>query len=264
MSMKHDYASESELCKTFVPYAKSMGWRVFPETSNHDLLLVATAAVKTINAVPGDQIGVQAKLKDNIEVLCQAMPKEWDAVGPHYHAVLVPVASEGFRKIARRLGLLIFQGTKAGPYAKSPPRRSVDKELFYLPITRKHYYSKADWHPEVELWTPPGVPSPSSVTPWKVSAVRLCIEAERKGYLTSDDFRKRSVSMGRWVRFGWVVDSGEKIGRGKKYILGTNPHDPPPHKRWPEIAAQLILDEDAATPLTAQALRKAGVNTNNG
>lgn len=224
--------------------AKDMGWKVFPETGNHDLLLVAGEGVKTKNARPGDQIGVQAKLSGNVEVLAQAMPDHWGEKGPHWHAVLVPVAVKEFDQVARRLGLLTFEATKrVWKEHRWRRERSIEHELTYLPPVMRHYYTEPEWHPDVEILVPAGVKSPRSVTPWKVKSVRLCLDAIERGFLTIYDFRQAGVNITTWKQYGWVEASGEKHGRAMKYKLVLDQN--PPHLKWPEITER--LKEDALT-----------------
>lgn len=251
------YASETDLCVAFSDHAKSLGWRVFPETSGWDLLLVATDAVQTAGAVSGDQIGVQAKLRDNLEVLDQARPKRYGDKGPHYHAVLVPLARPEFTSIANDLGILVFIGAKQKfSYGKGKvvPTPGMGIELAWIPVNKKLYYSESEWHPEFEIWTPPGVKSPQSITPWKISAVRLCLDAVERGYVCSSHFRDAKVSMARWVQNKWVIPAG-KINRSVKYEL--NPAMVLPHQMYPEVAEVLRQDTARAEKSESRVLTHA-------
>lgn len=258
-SIRHDYKAERDLCALLSERALEQGWRVFPETGDHDLLLVAGEDVKTMNARPGDQIGVQAKLHANIEVLAQAMPDPWSETGPHFHAVLVPVAVREFTSVAGRCGILVMEATKRiydHGVRKWVRTRGIDHELRYLPPSMRHYYDEMTWHPEIEILVPAGVKSPRRVTPWKIDAVRLCLEAEKKGFLTTADFGHARVSMTVWRQKGWIEPTGEKIGRSKKYRLVDSAN--PPHLRWPEIAERLRADDDEDEKLSRRQQRRIG------
>jgi len=241
--MKHGYKSEAELCEVFMDHARSLGWRVFPETSDHDILLVATSDVKTFGAQQGDQIAVQAKLRTSVDVIFQAMPKSWTSKGPHYHAVLVPHASSEFSTVARHCGVVVIEGTrrvwKSGQWGLEP---SATGQLSFLPLSLRHYYDHMEWHPDVEILVPAGVPSPTRITPWKIGAVRLCIDALRKGFITTADFRSAGISVARWRQKKWIAPTNERIGRSTKYVLV--PENRPPHILWPEIFEK--LSEDSA------------------
>lgn len=240
---KNPYASENELCEAFTAFATHRGWRVFPETAGFDLLLVATRDVVLRGVMPGDQIGVEAKLSDNVEVLYQALPRNDTAVGPNFHAVLVPRAKPAFTVLARRLGIVAFEGCGLRWNSERWDRREWTRDVFaFHPLLyqSRHYYTEACWHPEIDVWVPPGVSGPRRITPWKVAAVKLCLHGKTQGYLTSDDFRTFGISMSRWVRGAWVVATGEKRGRRNLYVVNeSNTKDPPPHLRWPEIADAL-------------------------
>lgn len=232
------YKSEEELCSGFAEYARSAGWRVYPETSNWDLLLVATPEVKTKNVRSGDQLGIQAKLNANIEVLRQAMPQPDARRGPNFHGVLVPRVTPDFREVAHGLFITPIAGTR-NVYTDRPKTVQGFKHqlLFLNPLFRLEY-SEPLWCPEVEVWTPAGVPSPASLTPWKFKAVRLCIEGRAKGFLTSSDFYAQRMGKTLWIRNGWVVELGEqeKYGKQKKYVLT----DKAPDHIYPEITKALL------------------------
>lgn len=238
---KNLYTSENELCRGFAEYAQELGWKVYPETSNQDMLLIATDKVEIAGASAGTQIGVQAKMVDNLDVLAQAMPSV-EEKGPHYHAVLVPRAKENFKYLARRLRIVIFTGMEFTYPEQQDYRKWRDKtwlksfrgNLTSLPRAYQLYYDEPLWHPDIEIWTPPGVKSPKSLSPWKINSVRLCLHGLKKGYLTSADFKEFNISMKRWVDSKWIVDTGEKHWRYKKFVLNTGAGAP--HEKWPEIA----------------------------
>jgi hypothetical protein len=255
--IKHDFKSEADLCTMLSERARDQGWRVFPETADHDLLLVATAEVKTFNARAGDQIGVQAKLHPNIEVVAQAMPHGWREKGPHFHAVLVPVAVKEFDLVANRCGILVMEATRrVWRDGRLRRERYIDHELRYLPPSLRHYYDEMDWHPDVEILVPAGVRSPKRITPWKVDAVRLCLETLRRGFITTADFRKAGVSMTVWRQKKWIESTGERIGRSMKYRLVLE--NKPPHLAWPEIAERLGEDANLDEQLNKRQQKRIG------
>lgn len=233
----HGISSENDLCNRLSETAQQLGWKVYPETSGCDLLLVATETVKTRNAEPGDQIGIQAKLRPNVEVLSQALPTPHSTHGPHYHGVLVPHASRAFSYVAGRLGLVVFAAVQWDRYGFVVDNRL--RSLRRLSPIKKYYYSEPLWFPEIEIWTPAGVRSPKSITPWKINAVRLCLFGVKRGYLLNSDFLDHNISITRWRLKRWIV-SGEKIGRAVKYKLVEE--NRPPHILYPEITARLLED----------------------
>lgn len=240
----HDYVNEQDLCEFFAEYAKKLGWRVFPETSEQDLLLVATEETRTFNARPGDQIAVQAKMHPNIEVLYQAMPKLHDTKGPNYHAVLVPVPTHEFKVLAQRLGILMFEATRFQREKGVVRERSVKSELLNLPMTYFNFYEEPLWHPEIEIIVPAGVRSPKSVSVWKMRAVKLALFGLKKGYLLSSDFREAGMHVQNWVKRGWAEPINKRVGRHMKYRIT----DDSMHVKYPEIAEALVkLDAEDKT-----------------
>jgi hypothetical protein len=83
------------------------------------------------------------------------------------------------------------------------------------------------------------------MSPWKISAVRLCLLLRERGYLTSEDFRRERVSMIFWTqRAPKLLRSVPGTGRRRHYVdAGSGKL---PDERWPEIAAAL-----AAAPAPA-------------
>lgn len=235
------YKSEHELCDVLIQHAKENGWSVYPETSGFDILLV-----KDI------QIGVQAKLKDNLEVLAQSVEycsfynKHSDFVfttpEPDLHAVLVPRSSKDFQKVARALGIYVIHGaipkwdftTGKCEWIKAiEPYTSLDKyNKKYLTNSKKKC-----WVPEIQISVPAGVKSPKLVTEWKIKAIRLCIKLKQNGYLTSKDFKDEKVNMTLWVN-KWIINSGEKIGKLVKYIKAPNAKLP--DELYPEITNAIL------------------------
>ncbi len=235
------YTDEKELCVDFAEHAKSLGWKVFPETSGCDLLLVAGDGVKTVGVDAGDQVGVQAKLKGNLEVLRQSIPGPHQTSGPAYQAVLIPEVTPDFEYIARELRILVFKGsTNNGWGPASKKIKGFGTSLIWVPRDLKLYYDAPLWHPDVELWTDPGVSSPKSITPWKVNSVRLCLDAIERGHVTTAHFREARISIKRWIDNKWLKDTGERVGKSKRYVI--NDATRPPHVLYPEIAAKIGRD----------------------
>lgn len=247
---QNPYDSENKLCEAFVEIARAKGWRVYPETSGWDILLVATSDVKTENARHGDQIGIQAKLRANTEVLAQAIPPIYDSYeshGPHYRAVLVPMMYGDFQAVAQRL--------RVWPFAmyKSVRHWVGDKQLNYgldenvlawLPPEGDNRDIRIDsqktcWTPEVEVWTPPGVNSPRSISKWKISAVKLCLKMRETGFVTSADFKALGLHMSAWHARDWIMASGKHEGRLTKYVVNPNPRMPLPDVQYAEITMAL-------------------------
>ena len=178
-----EYTTEAALCEHFLSeLAKAdAGWTAYPETRDWDILLVHT---------DGTQIGIQAKLKLNLQVLSQAVERgAWQSTGPDFRAVLVPISQEK-PLLPAALGLTVLT-----------PRSARNAY---------HWKSNFTWHycnPEKRHALPAyvpdvaaGVPSPTSLTRWKEAALELAALLELRGYITRQDFKRVSVDHRLWVR----------------------------------------------------------------
>lgn len=239
---KNPFDKETELCAHFMKEAESYGWLSYPETDEFDMLLVATEVVQGHFNI-GDQIGIQAKLVPNIDVLYQSLPRRADRSGPNYYGVLVPHATAEFKELAKHLKIKVFEAA-CGIYRhrglteweQGPVKGFLDPPKLWYP----HQHRKPSWVPDVHVKMEAGAAGPKQLTPWKIKAVKLALHGVTKGYLTSHDFAVFDVKMVRWVRYRWIV-AGEFVvedgKRRRKYYL--NEKMSPPHLKFPEVAAAL-------------------------
>lgn len=223
------FGTEAELCDQLIKVARACGYQVHAEVSGWDLLIVCRET--------GTQLGVQAKLRPSVDVLAQALGHE-RLPGPELHAVLVPVAPPAFITVARRLNVHVIQGVLLGELS--------------LPIIFGNKFrwthTRREWVPEVEVYTPAGVPSPRSITRWKLAAVKLCMLARERGHVTAADLRELKLSRNWWFspRFGPVLVSRVKIDEHglsravrNEYVLRDPSSSAMPDLRWPEIVVAL-------------------------
>lgn len=238
LKYKNPYISEKELCDVFIKCAKENGWKVYPETSGFDILIV-----KDI------QIGIQAKLKSNVEVLAQVIYGQqqpsnihykYKNPSPHIRAVLVPHASSEFKQVANALNIFVIEGailtcdieTMTPYYAKNIINiDGYNKKHLIIP-------DKLCWVPEIEFDTPAGVKSPKSITEWKIKAVKICLLLHERGFITQQDFKDAKLSITLWHKKKWLINSGEKLGKLIKYIRNNNVELP--DQKYPEIASALL------------------------
>lgn len=234
---KNPYNSENELCNIFIEYAKKNNWRVFPETSNFDILIVKN----------NFQVGIQAKLKPNIDVIAQSLDHSHEK-SPNIKAILVPQATRKFKLVCKALKIYVIEGViKKCKVENNGKKINIkvywDKEIkTILPNENNKYYLRISknkcWIPDVEINTPAGVKSPKRITEWKVKAVKICIKLNEKKFLTSMDFKLANLSMIIWRSKKWIIDSGEREGRMIKYI--KNPIAILPDVLYPEISELLV------------------------
>lgn len=208
MSTERKYATEAALCADFIawahgetkgdPYAPNpKGVRCYAEWAGWDVLLVYP---------DGLQVGIQAKLRLNAEVILQAAPDAFGyerESGPDHRAVLVP-AENPMAEVARRLGLIVFR----------PSYRGFEPSLAERPKSAywRHDGGWFDWNPPGRHELPPvatdaiaGSPCPVSLTPWKLGALDVLAELELAGTITTKRMREIGVSPKRWLEYGWLV-----------------------------------------------------------
>lgn len=229
------FAKETDLCAAFLAgVAKTGGWTAYAETAGWDILLVRDA--------DGFQIGIEAKLKLNAEVIAQALEDGYwpDRSGPDCRAVLVPEDSArgGFDKIAAYIGFTIIRvATGSTAYCRPPFMPS-------LPKIEDRQWGHNDWHelcPTKRYQLPEYVPdvaagssAPLQLTSWKIAAIKIAVTIEKRGYVTRTDFKHHGIDHRRWIASvpGWL-----KIENGR-YVANRMPDFKRDHPRvYAEIAA---------------------------
>ena len=221
---------EVDMCEAFRARARESGFVVHAETDGFDMLLVAVRAPPFSK---GDQIGVHAKLQANVRVLAQSLPRDSTQSGPHYYAVLVPSADQAFMRVAQALRVTVLD---ARSIADSTAGLSLKGAVWH-----RHSPCAPSWVPEREvLDLPAGGVAPRLMTTWKIAAVKLCLLAEQRGFLTERDFRDAAMSMSLWRAKHWIEADGSVVHNRRKVtrFLLVNEHMPP-HRLHPEIAAAL-------------------------
>jgi hypothetical protein len=203
MAKAETFAKESDLCATFIA-ALPKEWTAYAETAGFDIVLVRS---------DGFQIGVEAKLKLNAEVILQAAEGtmgHWsaDMPGPDCRAVLVPMGcNQSLSPLLRYLHITCIE-CKFGEISRHDSRFQP-----YLPVPKQDWHTE-QWYelaPARRLVLPDYVPDvvagasgPSALTPWKVKAIRIVITLERRGFITRDDFKHFQIDMSRWTQGGWI------------------------------------------------------------
>lgn len=231
-------APEQALCYDFIDEALIHGWKVLPEypDSTFDMLLVAEEGCTTTGVEPGTQVGVQAKMSLNHGLMSQLTRStrflNW--AGPDYVVGLIPgpprtKMEKGMEEIMHTTGhglfyvYSYFESHEPGGYL----RRSNLECLTHFGVKRK--FIKRLKLPNINFWCEPGVRSPSPVTEWKIKAVTFCMELEKAGGMTRKQIQeyRPKINTQTWVKEGWIIPSGEKVGRGQVYILNPESKDRP-------------------------------------
>ena len=203
------FATEAELCARFIA-AIGDGWTAYAETSGWDILLVRKS--------DGLQIGIQAKLKLNAHVINQAIESKYDVdrAGPDCRAILVPAdQGNGLSSIATYIGITVIT---------VKPETDRHNPVFYPYLPREDRGLSDDWHEQAPLkrhllpeYVPDvaaGASAPVQLTRWKVSAIKIAVTLELRGYVTRDDFKTHKIDHRRWIPQGWLVSKGGQMTKG--------------------------------------------------
>jgi hypothetical protein len=196
-------------------------------------MLVATENVKTRGALPGDQLGVQAKLHPNVTVLWQAVRHTYDETGPNYRAVLLPRPPKPYRYreiefVAHELGCVFLHPNFYGSWAC----------LRSIHLRYRMNYAKVVWVPPYKV-EEGGRPSPTRVTRWKINAVLFCLQY-RERMFTTRDCKNAGLSWTFFERFTKPV--GKRAGRYKLYTLDPEVQTPDQKNPWLAKQIQEYLD----------------------
>jgi hypothetical protein len=212
---KH-FATEAELCAAFIA-AIGKEWTAYAETAGWDILLVRNA--------DGFQVGIQAKLKFNIDVINQALEDagHWHIDGPHpdCRAVLVPQdEANRFDKICAYVGLTVIrmngERRKKGRYWNSPAPFRPDLPKPADSWTERDWYEMATVQrhklPEYVPDVAAGASSPLQLTHWKIKAIKIAVTLELRGHVTRRDFAHHQIDHRRWKESGWLkIEDGRFV-----------------------------------------------------
>ena len=201
------YTLESDLCEDFITTARADGWACYPEQNGWDLIIVKD----------GIQVGIQAKLKDNMHVIHQTIEHcvPWGGVGirapkvgVHIRAVLVPTASMMFRDVCRAMKIMVFDSVD-GISTMPTPKRMKD----YM-----WEVEQPMWLPEVALISKAGVASPMTMSKWRQNALKLYNFVCDKGEVTSADAKQFGINLSHFVQMHQLQSSGRKRGKLTIYV----------------------------------------------
>ncbi len=205
MKREAPFATEADLCDAFMKWAREKGFTPYPETAGWDILLVDRG---------GLQLGLQAKLRFNMQVLYQAVESTWDDEGPDFRGVLLPTSS-GATRLLRALGLgeiYWMPHYRGGDFYGIDPHRHFGSWHFCNPAKR---HALPEYVPDVRA----GVPSPSPLSDWKIAALKIVATLSVRGYVTRADFREFGIDPGRWMYAGDWLKRGDVRGQWVKHQL---------------------------------------------
>jgi len=244
------FDSERAVCDLLRVVARDLSWTAYPEQGGWDVLLVLP---------DGTQVGVQAKLRANLEVLAQCVVRP-RSPAPDVRAVLVPVdVSDAFHVVARELDVALLDAERldGGPWSDDAGARAVRMGLTVGPGYLAEAVSEAPRRVPTSgrVWTPPfvpdvpaGVPSPRTVSPWRVSAARFCAELRAGLEVTRRDIAARGMNPSTWMR--WL----DRVpGSSPARYVARRPHawrgvhdDSLPDRKFPQVAVGFGLPDPCA------------------
>lgn len=246
------FKTEVELCARFIA-AIGEDWTAYPETAGWDILLVRKS--------DGFQIGVQAKLKLNAEVVYQALEDgSWYRVagdGPDCRAVLVPWGDAGhLGGICGHLGVTVIRVSPPDPEKK----RVFRYEIFSPSLpSDKHKSWREDWHemapdhrhklPEYVPDVAAGASAPLQLTEWKIKAIKIAITLEIRGRVTRADFKHLQIDHRRWIapEQGWLTVSDGAFVAGP-FLPKFKKQHPVVYKQIKKDADKWLLPKHAVPP----------------
>jgi hypothetical protein len=229
------FKTEADLCDAFIAEVKRRpGWTAYPETEGWDILL---------SHADGTQVGIQAKLRLNFEVVAQCLEEgRWpQEIGPDFRAVLVPAINAGF-DVCHAVGITVIYPIQR--FATVGERIEFQPDLDRNTWERWHYMNPGKRH-ELPAYVPDvraGVPGPAQLTKWKISALEVCAVLELRGYVTREDFRHASIDHRRWVE-GWLEPVPNRAGTW----------------RWKDGAARFVDQHPTIYAEIREKVKKRGV-----
>jgi len=212
------FESEAALCARFTSLIGE-AWIAYNETAGWDILLV--------RKVDGFQIGIQAKMAMNLDVINQALGNSYfDRNGPDCRAVLVPayVGLQKLERICEYLGLTILRCWPEG-HGDLKFRYSGAFDPVLPAIDDTGIWSEA-WHeraPYRRCRLPDFVPdviagskAPVQLTDWKVRALKIAVILELRGHVTRADFKALNIDVRRWIAQEWLRVEDGKLFEGRQ------------------------------------------------
>lgn len=235
MTREASFATEREMCAAFIAAIDKRIWIPYPETQGWDILLV--------RKTDGFQIGIQAKLKLNADVINQAIEDGYGAYwsnGPDCRAVLVPWNCTGrLTKIASYIGVTVvrmYPGVNRPRFNPDLPRDgdpSANSTDWFQTCPKKRH-SLPEYVPDV----PAGASAPVQLTNWKIAAIKIAVTLEKRGFVTRHDFSHIGLDHRRWTAPGnqWLqVENGH-------FVAGERLPDF--KKQHPRVYTEIAADAD--------------------
>ena len=238
------WATESEMLVAFSDMMKKWGFKVYSETGGHDLLLVVTDRMaipvyqsRSLDCLEaGDIIAVEGKLQASMTLLRQLIPpykQRHPGRTADFYVGVVPDHGSDLSPVLEAMGAHLWRFEKPR-YERQPPALSA--QLY----ERHRCFGERLALPTLEVEIAPGKPSPRVVTPWKIAAVKICMDHTDGKELLVETFSKAGLRHNLFVDQGWIK-MVRKDGRKCVYQLADHPNRPDIH--YPEIVDAIRKQE---------------------
>ena len=226
--MSKIFKAETALCRAFINWLPDQ-WTAYPETAGYDIMLVHDET--------GHQIGVEAKLRLNAEVIEQAVRDRRDRsdTGPDFRAVLVPRdVNMRLKSLCRHLGVTVLRQDSTYCCDQMPKFGNWNWSDDWFDECPTHRMPLPEYIPRVEA----GASSPRTLSSWAIRSMKLLIILERRGYVTRADFRALTLSPSSWATSTGYLTRGPVRGRwvASEYM-------PDLRGKHPETYAEIEADE---------------------
>jgi hypothetical protein len=248
--IKAAFENEAALCAAFIA-ALPEGWTAYPETAGFDIVLVRGVDGAQIGVEAKMTLNAKVLLQASEGLRSSA----WEYGGPDFRAALVPAGTAGveMKCIARYLGITVLE-CKSVEAGKEEAARQFERWGSIYPedkrdAARENYVAdtmsqfkafdielpaygernrwREDWvdHcPVKRLRLPDYVPDvkagasgPSSLSDWKIKAIKICIILERRGWVAIADFKHLQINRQRWLEMKWLAP---REGHRGHYVQG--------------------------------------------
>jgi hypothetical protein len=204
----HKYRYEYEMCDEFVELNKA-DWDIYPECYGYDMLMFSKDSEI--------QIGVQAKLKNNLQVIYQILnnvdiSNRIKRIGPHYGAVLTPIDDNNYYHLCRRLNIIKFNIVPIKATMNYINNVNLDGYTI-LNFLERHN------RPIIRLNDSPGKSSPKNLSQWRIQALKIMNKYYDQGYIISSQLRELGLNTTLFTNWFEYRYREPKVGRCFKMVL---------------------------------------------
>ena len=202
------YRYEYEMCDEFIELNKG-DWDIYPECYGYDMLMFSKDSEI--------QIGLQAKLKNNLQVIYQIINNteryggNLKKKGPHYRAILTPIIDDHrYDNLCRHINVIKFTVQSI-----TTPVNYLISLNMYSPLQ----FSERHTRPIIRLNDSPGKSSPKNLSQWRINALKIMNKYYEQGYIISSQLRELGLSQTMFTSWFEYKYNEPKVGKCFKMVL---------------------------------------------